>query len=164
MYVAAKRPESGLWPATARAQADVLRWLVWEAAHLDAESWGMVVFEKASKWVLGLGAADPAFVARGERNFMRFADVLNHSLKGRKWLLADQLTIADFAVGKLWPPVTGMGLPIRDFPEITRWYEGLSQMTAWQGAMSDWEAARDDLVAALATRSDSSTPAAPARA
>jgi glutathione S-transferase len=152
-YVAAQRPESGLWPVTARAQADVTRWLIWEAAHLDAESWGMVVFEKASKWVLGLGAADPAFITRGEQNFVRFAGVLNQSLAGRRWLLGDRLTIADFAVGKLWPPVTGMDLPVREYPEIVRWYEGLSQLPAWRSAMADWEAARDKLVARLTTGS-----------
>jgi len=35
-YLAAKRPESGLWPADLRGQADVLRWFAWESAHCDA--------------------------------------------------------------------------------------------------------------------------------
>jgi glutathione S-transferase len=82
-YMAAKRPESGLWPSALRGQADVLRWLAWESAHWDAESCGMVAFEKASKAVLGLGAADPAFIARGEQNFVRFAAVLDDHLKDR---------------------------------------------------------------------------------
>ena len=55
-YMAAQRPESGLWPADLRGQADVLRSLAWQSAHLDAESYGMVAFEKGSKAVLGLGA------------------------------------------------------------------------------------------------------------
>jgi glutathione S-transferase len=54
-YLAARRPESGLWPADLRDQADVMRWLAWESAHWDAESCGMVAFEKASRPVLGLG-------------------------------------------------------------------------------------------------------------
>jgi glutathione S-transferase len=74
-YLASKRPEQGLWPADLRGQADVLRWLAWESAHWDAESCGMVTFEKNSKRVLGLGAPDPAFIARGEENFARFAAV-----------------------------------------------------------------------------------------
>ena len=51
-YMAAQRPESGLWPADLRGQADVLRSLAWQSAHLDAESYGMVAFEKGSKAVL----------------------------------------------------------------------------------------------------------------
>jgi len=68
-YMAAKHSETGLWPADLRGQADVVRWLAWESAHWDAESCGMVSFEKASKAVLGLGPPDPAFIARGEQNF-----------------------------------------------------------------------------------------------
>src|SRR4051812_21302892 len=65
-YMASKRPESGLWPSDPQGQADVLRWLFWESAHWDAESCGMVAFEKGSKNVLGLGPPEPAFIARGE--------------------------------------------------------------------------------------------------
>ena len=54
-YLAAKRPERGLWPSELKVQADVLRWLAWESAHWDAESCGMVAYEKGSKFVLGLG-------------------------------------------------------------------------------------------------------------
>jgi glutathione S-transferase len=72
-YLAAKQRDRGLWPSDLQGQADVLRWLAWESAHWDAESCGMVAYEKASKSVLGLGPPDPAFVARGEQNFSHFA-------------------------------------------------------------------------------------------
>jgi len=88
-YMAAKQPGSGLLPSNLKQQADVLRWLIWESAHLDAESWGRVVLEKASKGVLGLGPPDPAFIAGGEQNFARFAAVLDTSLKGKTWLVHD---------------------------------------------------------------------------
>ncbi len=54
-YMASKRPESGVWPPDVQGQSDVLRWLFWESAHWDAESVGMVTYEKISKDVLGLG-------------------------------------------------------------------------------------------------------------
>jgi glutathione S-transferase len=95
-YMAAKHPNSGLWPADLQGQADVLRWLAWQGAHWDAESCGMVGYENASKAVLGLGPPDPAFIARGEQNFARFAAVLDASLRGKTWLLGERLTIADF--------------------------------------------------------------------
>ena len=114
-YLAAKRPDQGLWPSDAQGQANVLRWLAWESAHWDAESVGMVSFEKASKAVLGLGPSDPAFIARGEQNFARFAAVLNNSLQGRTWLTGERLTIADFSIGGLVPSAERLQLPIRDF-------------------------------------------------
>jgi glutathione S-transferase len=140
-YMAANRPESGLWPSDLRGQADVLRWLAWESAHLDAESCGMVAFEKASKAVLGLGAPDPAFIARGEQNFVRFATVLNDHLKGRAWLIGERLTIADFSIGALVPSAEYLGLPLPRFSEIGRWYEGLAALPAWQDAVAAKDAA-----------------------
>jgi len=140
-YMAGKHPDSGLWPADLRHQADVLRWLAWESAHWDAESCGMVAFEKSSKMVLGLGPPDPAFIARGEQNFMRFAAVLNASLRGKTWLIGDKLTIADFSIGGLVPSAERSGLPVGDYPEILRWYNGLAALPAWQEALAAKDAA-----------------------
>ena len=116
-----------------------MRWLTWESAHWDAES--CVAYEKASKAVLGLGPPDPAFVARGEQNFARFAAVLDGSLKGRTWLIGERLTIADFSVGGLVPSAERMELPVGNFPEILRWYKGLAALPAWQGAVATRDAA-----------------------
>ncbi len=146
-YLAAQHPDCGLWPADVKAQADVLRWLQWESAHWDAESCGMVAYEKASKAVLGRGASDPAFVARGEQNFSRFAAVLNDHLKGKTWLLGNRLTIADFSIGALVPSTERLGLPIRQFPEILRWYDGLATLPAWREALATRDAAIARMVA-----------------
>jgi glutathione S-transferase len=144
-HLASKRPDSGLWPSDSRDQADVVRWLAWESAHWDAESIGMVAFEKGSKAVLGLGVPDAAFIARGEQNFARFAAVLDAALKGRTWLVGGQLTIADFSVGGLIPSAERYGLPVKAFPQIVRWYGDLSALPAWQEAL----AARNAALAAL---------------
>jgi glutathione S-transferase len=140
-YLAAKCPDRGLWPVDIKEQANVLRWLAWESAHWDAESVGMVSFEKASKAVLGLGPPDASFIARGERNFARFAAVLNNSLRGHTWLTGEQLTIADFSIGGLVPSAERLQLPIGNFPEIVRWYHGLAALPAWQDALVAREAA-----------------------
>jgi glutathione S-transferase len=143
-YMAAKRPESGLWPSDPSGQADVVRWLAWESAHWDAESVGMVAFEKASKAVLGLGAPDSAFIVRGEQNLVRFAAVLDDRLKGKTWLVGERLTIADFSIGGLVPTAARMGLPLARFSEISRWYKGVAELPAWRKAL----AARDAATAA----------------
>jgi glutathione S-transferase len=118
-----------------KRQADVLRWLVWESAHWDAEACGAVGYEKVSKTILGLGAPDPAFVMRGEQSFNRFAQVLNEALKGRRWPTGQHLTIADFAVGAWVPAAQGLQLPIADHTEIMRWYDGLASLAAWQTSL-----------------------------
>ena len=140
-YMAAKQRDSGLWPSDLKGQADVMRWLAWESAHWDAESCGMVSYEKSSKTVLGLGPPDPAFIARGERNFNRFAAVLDTSLRGKTWLIGERLTIADFSVGGLVPSAERNALPVGNFPEILRWYRGLAALPAWQDAVAAKDAA-----------------------
>ena len=134
-YLACKKPQSGLWPSDVKRQADVLRWLAWESAHWDAESVGMVGYEKISKGVLGLGPAEPAFIARGQQNFDRFASVLNQHLTGRKWLTGNDLTIADFSVGAMVSVAERLQLPVAKFPEITRWYDRLASLPAWQASL-----------------------------
>ena len=140
-YMAAKHPERGLWPSDLQEQADVLRWLAWESAHWDAESIGMVIFEKNSKAVLGLGSPDPAFIARGEQNFTRFAAVLDEALKGRTWLVGERLTIADFSIGGLVPSAERAGLSVGKFPEVVRWYSGVAALPAWREALARRDAA-----------------------
>lgn len=148
-YLASKCPDSGVWPSDLTGQADVLRWLFWESAHWDAESCGMVAYEKGSKAVLGLGPPDPAFIARGEQNFSRFAAVLNESLKGKTWVIGERLTLADFSIGGLLPTAERMALPVAQFPEICRWYGGLSSLPAWRESLAARDAA---LVSWLANR------------
>jgi glutathione S-transferase len=140
-YLASKRPARGLWPADPRGQADVLRWLAWESAQWDAESIGMVTFEKNSKVVLGTGAPDPAFIARGEENFARFAAVLDEQLKDKSWMIGEGLTIADFSIGALVPTAVRCGLPLDRFREVRRWYESLMVLPAWRDALAAREAA-----------------------
>jgi glutathione S-transferase len=154
-YMAAKRPESGFWPVDLRGQADVLRWLAWESAHWDAESCGMVAFEKASKMVLGLGGPDPAFIARGEENFLRFAKVLDDHLKGRAWIVGERPTIADFSIAAFVPSAVRLGLPVARFSEIARWYECLAALPAWRDAVAAQAAA---MTAWLVTNGDKSRP------
>jgi glutathione S-transferase len=131
-YLAAKKPDSGLWPADSKRHADVLRWLSRESAHWDAQACGAMGFERGSKRVLRLGTPDPVQIARGEQEFHRFAAVLNGDLHGRRWLLDDALTIADFSVGA-WLAVADLFQPpVAPYMEILCWYEGLATLPAWQ--------------------------------
>ena len=130
-YLAAKHPQSGLWPADIRSQADVSRWLHWESAHWTPAIAPMA-FERVVKKLAGLGDPDPAEVAKGEQQFHLFAAVLNDHLKGRRWLLGDALTIADFSVGAPMALAVPAQYPLAPYPEIGRWYAGLAALPAWQ--------------------------------
>jgi len=132
-YLASKKPERGLWPQTARGQADVTRWMTWEAAHWTPAC-TLLVFERVVKKLAGQGEPDPAEVAKGEAEFPKWAAVLNQQLAGRKWLLGDTLTIADFSIGAPLIMAEAARLPLADYPEIRRWYAQLAALPAWKKA------------------------------
>lgn len=133
-YLASKKPESGLWPADVKGQADVLRWLSWEAAHW-MPACAPMAFERVVKKLAGLGDPNLDEVAKGEKQFHQFAEVLNGHLKGRRWLLGNDLTIADFAVGAPMTLAEAAQYPLATYPEITRWYGGLAALPAWKKAI-----------------------------
>src|SRR5262245_13116194 len=133
-YLATKKPASGLWPSDVRAQADVLRWHSWEAAHWFPAC-AILAFERVIKNVSGQGEPDPDAEAKGETHFHRWAAVLNAHLQDRTWLLGNTLTIADFAVGAPMTVAVPARYPTEKYPEITRWYERLAALPAWQKAL-----------------------------
>jgi len=135
--LASRRPESGLWPADARGQSEVIRWLSWEGAHWTPAC-SILVLERVLKRLTGQGEPDPAQVARGEQEFHRFAQVLEGHLRGREWLVGGEggaLTIADFAVGAGMVMADAARFPSEKYDQIRRWYGGLAALPAWRSAI-----------------------------
>jgi glutathione S-transferase len=134
-YLAAKKPERGLWPSDPKRQSDVLRWMSWESAHWAPNGCSILIRENLLKRIFGGGDPDPAEIARGESEFHRFAGVLDGSLKGRKWLTGNDLTIADYSVGA-WMAVAQLAqYPLASYTEINRWYTALSSQPGWKEAI-----------------------------
>jgi glutathione S-transferase len=123
---------SDLWPASKPAeQVDVLRWLSWSDGH-----WSPAVapfyFEHIVKSTFGMGPADNALLSRSIADFMRFAAVLDGHLAERNHLACDRLTIADFQAASMARYWRESEMPMRDFPNIIRWLDGLERVPAWK--------------------------------
>jgi len=88
------------------------------------------------KKLTGQGEPNPDEVAKGEDQFHRCAAVLDGALRGRRWLLGDTLTIADFAVGAPMVLAEAAQYPTGKYAEITRWYGGLASLPAWKKAIA----------------------------
>jgi len=134
-YLASKKPESGLWPRDAKGQADVLRWHSWDAADWFPAC-GILTFERLVKKLTNQGDPNPAEVVRGEVQFHKFAKVLNAHLTGRKWLVGNDLTIADFAVGAPMVTAEPAEYPVVQYSEINRWYGAIAALPAWKKALA----------------------------
>lgn len=122
---------SDLWPRDDR-QTEVLRWLFWDAVHFSRAG-GTLYFEHIIKpAILKIPNPDAAVVTEAQAEFRTLATVLNDHLKDRKYLVADRLSLADFAVGIYMPYAARANIPLNEFPNIIRWHDRLNELPAWR--------------------------------
>jgi len=127
----AQRAQSALWPRDAQQQIDVVRWMSWNNQHLYRHA-GALYFEHLIKPRIGLGDPDQANIAEARTFFRKHAAVLDQHLKGRKWLLGNDLSVADFSVGVPLPYASAAAMPLDEFPEVRRWHDQLNAFDAWR--------------------------------
>ena len=133
-YLAALRPERELWPSDRRGQADVARWMHWESAHWTPACTPFA-FERVVKNLAGLGDPDPAEIARGEQLFHPLAAVLDVHLLGRRWMLGNALTIADFGIATSMAFAEASQMPVEKYAEVVRWYDAFRALPAWRNSL-----------------------------
>jgi glutathione S-transferase len=126
----ARAADSDLWPRDDR-QIELTRWLSWDAHHFTRHA-GMLYFQHLIKPRFFGGAPDPAAVEEATGFFRRFAAVLDEHLRGRKYILDDTLTIADFAAAITLPYAEKARIPVGEFPGIMRWHGRLCELPAWR--------------------------------
>jgi glutathione S-transferase len=130
MAYLARAMDSELWPTDER-QIEITRWLSWSSEHFTRHA-GALYFQNIIKPnVLG-AAPDPNAVEEATGFFRQFAGVLNDHLRGRKYLLGDALTIADFSVAVTLPYADKAKIPVGEFAEIERWHARLNELPAWR--------------------------------
>jgi glutathione S-transferase len=126
----AEKAGSDLWPQDAR-RIEVMRWLMWDATEF-APAAGTFYFEHIIKPRFGLGETDAAEIEKATPGFQRYAKVLDAHLQGRRYLVGEALSVADFAVAITLPYAREARIPLGEFPEIRRWHEGLNALQAWR--------------------------------
>jgi len=130
-YLASKKPGNTLWPNDPKRQADIARWQFWEASHLSKGT-GAFSFEKLFKPMFLKQQPDPAALAAGEKEFHLFAPVLNAQLETRKFIVGNEVTLADFSVGACFSFAEPSGLPWGDYGHIRAWWARLGEIPAWK--------------------------------
>ncbi len=131
MYLCSKKPGNTLWPGDELTRIDISRWLIWQQAHW-ARACGILLWERMVKKFFGQGEPDPAKEKEGEEMVKFNASVLNQSLEGKKYLVNDQLSLADFAVAAPLPYAQFCRMPIEGLPNLAHWYERIASLEAWQ--------------------------------
>lgn len=141
-YLAAKKPKSGLLGKNETERAEVTKWLLWDAGHL-ARHIGTVIYETMVKRMFGTGEPDMAAVAAAMEQVKRFCAVLDQSLKGRKYLVGDALTIADLAIAATFTYADAMKLSMKDTPNIKAWLARIAALDCWKKTLPPMPAAAE---------------------
>ncbi len=130
-YVASKT-DNEMWPKT-HHRYDIMRWQAWETAHFGAAA-RTLFFQRVLKRLLQQGEPDRARVEEAEAQFKRFAAVLDGALAGRRFLVNDQLTIADFCVAAPLTYVEQAKMPLAGFANVQRWRAALDEQPGWRAS------------------------------
>lgn len=132
MAYLAHRAGSDLWPAKdAARQVEVLRWISWNNDSFAPHA-GSFYFEHYVKPWLGLGEPDERALEAAVAPLHKAARILDAHLAGRRYLVGDTLSIADFCTAILLPHQDAIRLPLADFANIQRWHERLMELPAWR--------------------------------
>ena len=131
MCYLAKAMGSELWPSDTAGQIELVRWLSWNSEHFTRHA-GSLYFQHLIRPRFLGQPPDAKAVEEATGFFQGFAQVLNDHLKGRKYLLDERLTVADFAVAVTLPYAAEAKIPLAAFAEIERWHARLCDLPAWR--------------------------------
>ncbi|WP_438042410.1 glutathione S-transferase family protein [Sorangium sp. So ce128] len=128
---------SEFWPAPARLP-ELLRWLSWAHQHFNPPA-SALYFEYIVKPTFTTDREEQSVMDRHVKEFRHFAEILNGLLKGRRWLIDDKLSYADFRVAFVFPYAARARLPLADYPEVQRLSNQLDELEAWREPFKDLE-------------------------
>jgi len=92
LYLAEKYPDKRLLPAELSARAQVYRWLLFAATELEQPLWRIA--RHTSLYPKEKRLPDEVGLAR--RDFQEMAAVMEEHMRGRHFLVGDDVTVADF--------------------------------------------------------------------
>ena len=131
-YLAAKRPEAGLWPADPQSRADADRWMDWQAttampAMRDA-FWHLIRTAPAQR--------SEAAIRLSVEKTEEVTAILDEHLTGRSNLTGDTFTVGDIAVGASIHRWLNLPLERQSRPNVEAWYARLRERPGAQQVLS----------------------------
>jgi glutathione S-transferase len=129
-YLADKAGSESLFPREPRLRADIVRWQFWELVHFN-RAFGALAFETVAKPTLNLGPADETVVAKAQADLARFAPVLDGHLAGRRHVVGNSLTLADYSVCTFESYTGRVPFDWAPYPNIRGYFERMRKVEAW---------------------------------
>lgn len=135
-YLASQKPNA-LWPDDARTRADIMRWQSWGLAHWCKEACEPLTFQNLVKQILKLGPPEPAIIAKAMDSFHREAKVLEAHLAKQKYLVGNDVTLADFSVAAMLLHAERGGIPVAPYANVREWFGRVTALPCWKQTAPD---------------------------
>jgi glutathione S-transferase len=138
-YLAGLAGDETFMPTDNRSHAEIIRWQLWETCHFN-RAVGSICWETLVKPMMALGEPDEDLIAKSEAEFRRFAKVLGGHLKDRKFLLGDNISIADFSVASHSALILNPNshVPVGEYPAVENWLKAMEAHPAWAETAPSW--------------------------
>ncbi len=129
-YLADKAVNTALFPRDPQRRADIARWQFWELAHFN-KAFGALAFEAVAKPRLNLGPTDDAVVERARADLARFTPVLEQHLTGRRHVVGDGITIADYSILAFESYRQAVPFDWSPYPKLNAYFDRLGTSEHW---------------------------------
>jgi glutathione S-transferase len=139
MFYLAQKAKSSLVPTDYKEQADMWRWIMWTSAHWN-EPCGTFLIQRIVRPMFRGEQPDEQKLQEAEEQFKVVAGVLDAHLNGRKFLLGEQETIADFILAVNLVYTQHAAIPVAPYANIAAWFERVSALKGWQKAVPEMAA------------------------
>jgi glutathione S-transferase len=147
MIYLAEKLGSDLLP-TGGARYQTLKWMFWAAEHfrygppilIDERFFKKIHHQPESPWAIEFADA----------SIRKHSAVLDAHLKGRRFVLGDRLTLADFDLAAPFSHVPRTQAPFHEFPHLSAWHQRmLDEVPAWRTTRDQLEIRIKEIRAAV---------------
>ncbi len=135
-YLASMEPGNTLLPRDERTRADIARWQFWEQAHWSPAC-RPYLWENFFKPLLGQGESSQDELQKAAEKLDRCSRVLDSHLADCRWLVGDNLTLADIAVASPLMYLQQARLPLDHCANIRGWLGRIESLPAWRDSAPD---------------------------
>lgn len=111
-------------------RAVTLQWMFWAAEHWR-QGPPVLFNERIAKVAMGM-PQDPRAIADAEASIRKVSAILDAHLEGRRYVVGDQVTLADIDLAATFSHLPRTHPPYREFPNVMAWHQRLlDEVPAW---------------------------------
>ena len=129
-YLADKVPGNTLFPRDAKTRADIVRWQCWDLAHYN-KAFGVLAWEAVAKPNFMGAEPDLGVVNWAKNELSRHAPVLDAHLKGRTYVVGENITLADYSLAHVEMFKEAIPFDWLPFPNLNKYYERMRAVPHW---------------------------------